>query len=28
VHSHATLREVLAHHAPPALVVASGRVVS
>jgi len=28
VHHHATLREVLAHHAPPAYVVASGRLVA
>jgi cytosine/creatinine deaminase len=28
VHSHATVREVLAHHAPPDHVVASGRVVA
>jgi cytosine deaminase len=28
VHAHSTVRAVLAHHAPPAHVVASGRVVS
>jgi cytosine deaminase len=28
VHSHPTVREVLAHHAPPAHVIASGRVVA
>ncbi|HEX5086238.1 MAG TPA: amidohydrolase family protein [Nocardioides sp.] len=28
VHHHGTLREVLAHHAPPAHVVASGKVVA
>src|SRR3954451_6166310 len=28
VHSHATVREVLAHHAPPAHVIASGTVVA
>ena len=28
VHHHAGLREVLAHHAPPAHVVASGKVVA
>jgi cytosine deaminase len=28
VHSHSTVREVLAHHAAPAYVVASGRVVA
>ena len=28
VHGHATLREVLTHHAAPAYVVASGRVVA
>ena len=28
VHHHATLREVLAHHAAPAYVVASGRLVA
>jgi cytosine deaminase len=28
VHHHPTVREVLAHHAPPTVVVASGKVVS
>jgi cytosine deaminase len=28
VHHHSTVREVLAHHEPPAYVVASGRLVA